>query len=316
MYEPGPADTCAVDRDCGEGWLCVMGPNGARSCQQSGCGGIGRPFLVAGAPRLPSIGTRSDWASCDAAPDVRALDAARRAGLAAAWTEAARMEHASIAAFARFTLELLAFGAPASLVEQAQAATADETRHAQLCFALASAYAGRAIGPGPLSMTGVGVASSVAGSAFNAFVEGCIGETVAAAEAVEAASLATDPAIAAVLRAIAEDEARHAALAWCFVSWALGGMPGADRARAVSELATAVEAALAAPLPGTAAELDLAPHGILGSDRRAALRREVITTVVRPCLLALAGSRLQPGGADTGGSLAAHGRAASSCAAS
>ena len=71
------------------------------------------------------------------------------------------MEHASIAAFARFSLELLAFGAPPDLVEQAQAAMADETRHAKLCFALAGAYAERPIGPGALDMTGVSVAADL-----------------------------------------------------------------------------------------------------------------------------------------------------------
>jgi hypothetical protein len=49
------------------------------------------------------------------------------------------MEHASVAAFARFTLDLLALGAPADLVQSAQQALGDEIAHAELCFGLAGA---------------------------------------------------------------------------------------------------------------------------------------------------------------------------------
>ena len=56
-----------------------------------------------------------------------------------AWTTAARAEHASVASFARFTLQLLHLGAPADLVADAQQAALDEVRHARLCFGVASA---------------------------------------------------------------------------------------------------------------------------------------------------------------------------------
>ncbi len=61
-----------------------------------------------------------------------------RAALGAAWLRNALMEHASVAALARFTLELLAVGAPADLIRDSNAAASDETRHAELCFALAA----------------------------------------------------------------------------------------------------------------------------------------------------------------------------------
>jgi len=59
-----------------------------------------------------------------------------------------QLEHASIAAFARFSLQLLSLGAPAGLIDDCTRALGDETAHARLCFQLASAYAGRAIGSG------------------------------------------------------------------------------------------------------------------------------------------------------------------------
>jgi hypothetical protein len=285
VFPRQPADTCAADSDCGPGFFCLARSGAPRTCASAGCGG-GRPFLVDGAPRLPSSITRSDWTVRNIAPSLRNLDPALRARLAAAWTEAGQMEHASIAAFARFVLELLAFGAPADLVEHAHAAIADETRHAKLCFGIAGAYSGRAIGPGALPMNGVTVAPDLASSVLTAFIEGCIGETVAAAEAAEAAASTTDPAIAAVLTAIAEDEARHAALAWRFVAWALASMPASKRP--ASALTSTIEHALGSPLPATPDDRDLAPFGLLSGRRRAALRREVLTSVVRPCLHALA----------------------------
>jgi hypothetical protein len=285
VMPPTERDSCTNDRDCGQGYMCAVLPNG-RACTAAGCGGIGRPFLVDGSPRLaPPVG-RTDWAAHELASVSNDHDADLRARLAAAWTELGRMEHASIAAFARFTLELLAFGAPPALVEQAQAAMADETRHAKICFALASAYAGRAIGPGPLEMTGVNLATDLASSALTAFIEGCIGETVAAAEANEAAAHATDPTIAAVLAGIADDEARHAALAWRFIAWALASFAPGAKARMLEVLSSAAERALESPSPGAHA-VELPTLGFLTAARRAELRSEVLLQVVRPCLATL-----------------------------
>jgi hypothetical protein len=283
VMPPTPDDSCTNDRDCGDGYICAVLPNG-RACTAAGCGGIGRPFLVDGAPRLAPPVSRTDWAT-ELASVSKQLDADLGARLAAAWTELGQMEHASIAAFARFTLELLAFGAPRALVEQAQAAMADETRHAKICFGLASAYAGRAIGPGPLEMTGVNLSTDLAASALTAFIEGGIGETVAAAEAGEAAASATDPTIARLLAGIAEDEARHAALAWRFIAWALASSSSAARERILAELSLAADRALESTTTGALVELPAL--GFLTADRRAQLRGEVLLQVVKPCLATL-----------------------------
>jgi hypothetical protein len=143
------------------------------------------------------------------------------------------MEHASIAAFARFTLQLLALGAPAELVVASQRAMADETTHARMAFALASAYGEREVGPGALAIDG-----SLEGDDLDAFVatllrEGCIGETRAAVEAREELAEAPDPVVRAVLETIARDETRHAELAWRTLAWLLSsGRANAARVRA------------------------------------------------------------------------------------
>ena len=142
-----------------------------------------------------------------------------------------QMEHASIAAFARFSLQLLALGAPPSLVESCTQALADETTHTKLCFAIASAYAGHALSPGALDVERCLEASSLLDVVDLVLVEGCVGETVAALTALECADAECDPAIRAVYARIARDEQSHAELAFGFVRWALERDPAGVRER-------------------------------------------------------------------------------------
>jgi hypothetical protein len=202
------------------------------------CGPGGRPFLVGGEARVATAASGPGWTAGDA-PATGSLTPAQRALLAEAWTTDALHEHASIASFARFSLDLLAAGAPADLLDLAHRAALDEVRHARLCFALASAYAGRELAPGPLPLHGaVPVDGSLAALAAATFAEGCVGETVAAVVAAEQLARATDPAVRAALAEIAADEARHAALAWRTVSWALA--QGGPAVRAAVEQALRV----------------------------------------------------------------------------
>jgi hypothetical protein len=87
------------------------------------------------------------------------------------------MEHASIAAFARFALQLLAVGAPPDLVHGAQIAMGDEADHARLAFRLASAYAVRAVGPSALDIFGALDGFCIEQLVATLLREGCIGET-------------------------------------------------------------------------------------------------------------------------------------------
>jgi hypothetical protein len=90
------------------------------------------------------------------------------------WLQSALFEHASIASFARLALDLMAFGAPPDLIEDAHRAALDEIRHARICFGLA----GGKEGPGPL-VTPPGV-TSLAELVRETIREGCVNETLAA----------------------------------------------------------------------------------------------------------------------------------------
>lgn len=160
--------------------------------------------------------------------DVAAVSPAIRSELARRWADDALDEHASIASFARFSLQLLAVGAPPDLVAGSHAAALDEIGHARCSFAVASRYAGEPFGPGPLD----GATSERHQVSLDELVrattrEGCVGETTAAAIAAAERDACTIEPVRELLAIIARDEARHAALAWRFVRWAIatGGEP-------------------------------------------------------------------------------------------
>jgi len=131
--------------------------------------------------------------------------------------------------------------------------------------------------------------------AVTTFLEGCIGETVAAVEARELAASACDAGIAETLRIIADDEARHSALAWRFLRWALS-RGGPRLARQLDAALTRELEAAAASCTGTHTTDDSASsHGMLSAPARLALRSDVLREIVAPCLGAL--TRGQPTGA-------------------
>jgi hypothetical protein len=251
----------------------------------------GRPFYVQDRPRVADVAARRDWADRER-PHVEGLDTATRQRLATAWLEDALAEHASIASFARFAMQLLALGAPPELLADTHAAMDDELEHARLCFALASAYAGRELGPGTLPIGDALLdALDLEAAVVSAIREGCIGETMAAMQAEVAFGLAGDPAVLRALDRIKRDEAAHAALAWRFVDWAVKS--GGNRIREVAREAFERWAPTAAgntagPSP------DLQRHGRLHDSDLALLQRRTYDEVIRPCANALLAVPVEP----------------------
>ena len=224
---------------------------------------------------------RGDWRTLLVAPPELPPERAR---LAAYWTRIGLCEHASVASFARFILQLMAVAAPAELVAGAQQALADEIEHARLCFALASMYQGTGVGPGPLPLAG-GLGALDLDAVLAAVIrEACVGETLSALEAREAAARAEDPALRRILARIAADEQRHAELGWRFVQWALGRASADQRARAEAVFSDAIAGAEAtiAALAQQPADVELRIHGVVDAPLRAALWREGLRELVLP----------------------------------
>jgi hypothetical protein len=127
--------------------------------------------------------------------------------------------------------------------------------------------------------------ASLEAAAIATVHEACIGETIAALEAAEAAAQAGPRAVQLGLSAIAEDETRHAELGWAFVRWALGTGDARLRERVAAAFAEGLELAVH---PRTD---DLpAGHGFLTAAESEALRRRAVAEVIRPAMNALLAS--------------------------
>lgn len=279
-------DECGGDEDCLENEQCSS--DGAKKlCKPIECV-IGRPFLVQGEERLAQAQRRDDWVAADLVPDLTQLDATTRRELSAYWTEIARMEHASVAAFARFALQLLSLGAPPELVSRTHAAMADETRHATFAFSIASSYGDKTIGPGPLAMDGAMADHAVEDILRTVLLEGCLGETVASMEAAEALEHVEDPALRFVLKEITRDEEQHALLAWRTVQWMCETF-GEQTRPVLAEIVEQLKATLAGPasVQPSAADEALLARGCVTPAVRSELRRGALARVVIPGLEAI-----------------------------
>lgn len=223
----------------------------------------GRPLVIDGLARQAEPTDAEGWSD--------ATDGDAHPAAAAVWLKDALAEHASIAAFADLALHLLHHGAPAWLVADVQAALADEVRHAEAAFSLASRLGGRRVGPGRLDVP-ARPALSLMELVVETARDGIVGETVAAAVAAARLSGATDPQVRAALSAVVAEEARHAALAWQIVDWAVS-VGGADVAAAAEQV---IAEALARPVAwsdeATVPSLGLCGPARLAAARRAALR--------------------------------------------
>jgi hypothetical protein len=173
----------------------------------------GRPLVRGGVVCRARLRRRGpSWGPVQNAPRARA------------WAELGLAEHASIASFAVFERELALLGAPAGLIASARRARAEEVLHARLAFSLASRWAGRRLGPGPLR---VALPRKVDLLAFTVALaeEGCVAETISAAQVRASIPGAACVAERRALETMARDETRHAALAWETASWLVSTHP-------------------------------------------------------------------------------------------
>lgn len=262
----GSADQCVTTYWSEEAWVCA-----GFDCA------IGRPLVASGSGGQAI--TAGMTISGSAVASIPALDASTRGALAAWWAHVAQLEHASVASFARVTLELMSLGAPSDLLHAVQRAADDEIRHADSAFALASRFAGVSLRPGSLPTAGVAPRQGAARILEGLVREACVGETVGVAEARAALEACTDPQVRAALTRIVADETRHAALAWKTLAWLLAQHP-----ELVSTAEDAFAQAVAELLSAAAPDLPHAPEwGMLGDAARASVREDTLMGVVLPC---------------------------------
>ena len=227
----------------------------------------GRQLRRFGRVLLPPVSSGDTWASLrfGALPDDARATAEQ-------WRDNGRTEHASVAAFASLTCDLLSLGAPPALLASAQRDALDEIRHTELCFSLARALDGAAWSPGPFPDANrarpipLGRSLALVRLATDSLVDGALHEGVSARVLAKVARRCEIPEVARMLREVARDEGRHAAHGWDVVVWCVseGGSP----------LAEALEVALRA-LPASMAST-MAPEAASGSWERFGLHGKAL----------------------------------------
>ncbi len=211
----------------------------------------GRQLRRRGRVLLPPVGPSDRWTTEEIPLSV---DPTQRDAVAAQWRENGRTEHASVASFARLSLDLAALGAPASLHVAAHLDALDEVRHAELCFSLARGIDGRALSPGDFPAAAELPARSsfrrvaLARLAVDSLLDGALHEGVSARVVARLARRCDEPAVCDVLREIAADEGRHAAHGWDVVVWCLDE-GGPLVARSLLGAVAALPPTMRSPLP-------------------------------------------------------------------
>ncbi len=294
-------DACRTDADCfisaGVQKSCVLfstlpGDPPTWQCKSWTCI-LGRPFVVDGVARVAEPKATGWGDDCDLdveglgsrGADPSGLDDEARRALAEHWLAAAALEHASVASFARFTLELLGLGAPPELVVASQSASIDEVLHARIAYGLASRFLGREVGPGPLDVRLV--PRTDRREIVRALVtEACVGETLGVADALLFAEAAREPELVRAARRVADDEARHAELAWRALRFILETSSPDDGVREEARIAfedAIRDASVALPRR----ESHLGEWGLSSSLELAESRRLALSRIVAPTASAL-----------------------------
>jgi hypothetical protein len=211
---------------------------------------------------------------------------AQRAQAANYWAKLAMMEHASVASFSRFSLELMSIGAPTDLLALVHQAALDEVRHTQISLDMANHFSATTFAPGALPLSdkadfSFGNAEKIAAAAA---LEGCIEETIAASIALYQAENMADSYHRNLLRSVALDEASHAALAWRAVQWITNSSP--ETRKVVSEVFSA-RAERYASVPQGASEPTLQHLGLLDKGTMEKLQYNAWHEIVVPAAVSL-----------------------------
>ncbi|MDI1477801.1 ferritin-like domain-containing protein [Polyangium sp. y55x31] len=256
------ADEC--QRKCPNGISCVPtsipledgGAMPAIECTQMGnCGAGRRP--------LGQRGPAQCW-------DTKDL------GAAGEWlVHAAALEAGSVIAFRELRRDLAALGAPRKLLRAASRAAEEEQRHTRRTQALARRYGARVSG----RTAGSTRRASLEELATHNAAEGCVREAFGALVARWQATFAKDAEVRVAMVQIADDEARHAALAHAIDAWARRRLGPAARARVEAARREAAHALLAPRVPDAKRDEALRVLGLPGAAEAEVLAKRFVAAI-------------------------------------
>ena len=242
---------------------------------------IGRPLMENGRAKLAQTRRVADNPWRGTLPKVQTTaNPSQRLEAGRFYLLTALYEHASVASFQKFGMELMRFGAPPHLLDRAQNAARDEIRHARMAFAIAADLLGSEVQPDNLDYTPC-LSSTLREFARATLEEGAMGETLAVLLAVEQLRFTSDPAIRSFLEQVVAEEAQHAELAWETLRWCIHQDPS---------IVSVVDEAIAAG-PKIALdhypETNIAGLGLPGRENMAAAVERGFHAVILPSLLSL-----------------------------
>jgi hypothetical protein len=176
-------------------------------------------------------------------PSIAALSRDEREIATLVWAGRAEAELRAAGSFAYLADVLPAAGAAPALTALARRAITDERRHAELCWRVASAYAGRELAPPrhlPVSVPRHGRASVELRRVLHVVGMSCLNETTGSAFLELCRAGATGALARGALHELLTDEIDHARLGWAFVaSPAVSGAARAELAAWLPELIAA-----------------------------------------------------------------------------
>lgn len=148
------------------------------------------------------------------------------------------LEAVSIHAFERLENELAAHGADPNLLRHARRARRDEIRHTAMTARLAKKRGAEVRLPDAPQTQ---VTRSLYAMALENAVEGCVRETYGAVQGLVESESSPDAEVRRAMKSIADDECRHAELAWSVHAWAKARLSRAEIRRIEIAMKKAVE---------------------------------------------------------------------------
>jgi len=141
--------------------------------------------------------------------------------IAQVWAVRHGVETGASLRFAALSEGMRAAGAPATLVELAARASADEVRHAAHCADILRSRGAEVPPPETrLLFFGPRDLGPEQRLTYEVVAQSCISETESMATLVTLLDAASDAHLQAILQELARDEVQHARLGWAYLAWA------------------------------------------------------------------------------------------------
>jgi len=153
---------------------------------------------------------------------IRSLPAHFRELVGGTWRERMRQEHLAVGAFAILTQELAHVGCDGTVLELVARASADEVRHAEICWRMAVTMLGTKAVPRawrglPKLPPHMGTDASTR-ALLHVVEMCCLSETLTSVVFVEMHGRAKHPGARAVVESLLEDEIDHGRVGWAYLA--------------------------------------------------------------------------------------------------